>query len=930
MSPITQDRVFFCLNLSIQCQRNIKSQNHTDRANGFKNNHGVNHPQDASVYETTQQNFFGMHDDSTKYANREIVAGIFNHKKDLDGFIQNPSLLQGNDKNHNHISVQVNLDESNRMEKIPNTRTTHIRPTYADFTPRSAYSKRDSFFLNDQGYSKNRSPTSIVDAHMRNSGGVRWNENLTQQEFIVTPQSTKLRPDSDKVQSRHYAGKPKSILRSQGSSSYVPKFQIEQNSSECSANKYPERLSSLSGGNDLINSIVSRAEAIDNDPGFPTMMGFVDGSGRSLSPIGIDRLGGANGKFPESYVHFIEAVASVVIQTKVRQKLAKNKVEALQKELNETNDLRRFSEAKMNPMVRKSYLRERSVRRGNGIKLKGRKDVELDFYALAAIQIQAAFRGWWVRDCLGVDNYCATMIQKTYRGSCCRKDFLIILDRIIMVQSICRRWLAMDAAVTRIYCIVRIQAVVRGSLVRIRMKFNSLENDVFHAAAVIIQTAWRSFWCEMNFLRTYEDILVVQSMVRGWTARRSYRLRVEAKKSEFSKRHIIHKTSKNPKFPSKFRKNASATYYNHVDYMRRTLGQETKSGMSQSQHTTLHEVSKSTLVKRENHLFMKDRSEGSKSGKRIQMKKTTASPWKARGENSRSDNVRRQALITYGHGIVSTSRADIEKRRKNKEQELKVRKEEENRRLELQAAEIAEMESRREKMAMKAEARKKENSINKHMSELTESISVSGKSSRHSDEQTRSGSSHGKEIGRKPGESKHDAFANFRKQFNKFDPVTTSRAETDDKAESVEKVRTEIDTDCISKGGGSLFVNRMHDLNFAKGGGQSLTKNDFIAAKSSTDKYQSKGGPDLKKGVMPTKTKSDVTDIHRSYKIDQRLGNPAPKAPWPITENDTPKRMSRNRVAYHEEMHAFRSDSEQRRIDAIHNIFEQAGLLSRK
>jgi len=39
----------------------------------------------------------------------------------------------------------------------------------------------------------------------------------------------------------------------------------------------------------------------------------------------------------------------------------------------------------------------------------------ISLYDLAAIQIQAAWRGWWVRDCINVDNYCARVIQKNTR-----------------------------------------------------------------------------------------------------------------------------------------------------------------------------------------------------------------------------------------------------------------------------------------------------------------------------------------------------------------------------------------------------------------------------------------------------------------------------------------------------------------------------------
>lgn len=36
-------------------------------------------------------------------------------------------------------------------------------------------------------------------------------------------------------------------------------------------------------------------------------------------------------------------------------------------------------------------------------------------YDLAAVEIQKVWRGWWVRDCINVDNYCASVIQRNTR-----------------------------------------------------------------------------------------------------------------------------------------------------------------------------------------------------------------------------------------------------------------------------------------------------------------------------------------------------------------------------------------------------------------------------------------------------------------------------------------------------------------------------------
>jgi len=59
-----------------------------------------------------------------------------------------------------------------------------------------------------------------------------------------------------------------------------------------------------------------------------------------------------------------------------------------------------------------------------------------------ASKIQAAFRGWWVRDCLSVDNYCATLIQQAVRGYLRRMQYEFDFYRIVIVQSAVRRFIA--------------------------------------------------------------------------------------------------------------------------------------------------------------------------------------------------------------------------------------------------------------------------------------------------------------------------------------------------------------------------------------------------------------------------------------------------------------------------------------------------------
>jgi hypothetical protein len=858
-------------------------------------------------------------------------------KDNFDRFMENPNLLLGNAKNdmyydpessnvdHDYLVVQRGSDLSTRMKATPTIRgSNNTRPTYAEFTPRSGYTPRDLFVSGHQPYTKDSSPTSVMDVHASNSAGVRWNQKLTQQEFILTPQSTKLRPDSDEVQFRNSAVKPKSILRSRYSLSYGPKVQMEDRAlnypSQCPSDEYPivpER--GFSPGKVMARIFDGHAL----DPVEAAGMGFVDENGRDVSPIGKDLQGDANGKFPESYVQFIEAVASVVIQTKVRQKLAKNKVRKMRNEFyanlklyqssanhklyqssenelyqSSENKLYQSSETEMTPMVRKSYALARKVRQGNEMrKPKGRKDVALDFYALAAIQIQAAFRGWWVRDCLAVDNFCAILIQKTYRGSRCRN----YLHRVVKVQSVCRRWMAIDAAVTRIYCIVRIQAIVRGALVRKRMMFDFLEN--YHAAATTIQTFWRRFRCEMTFWRAYEDILVVQSIVRGWIARRRFQSRLKAKNSKFSQRFKSDTRRKFSKLPTKSRNNdSSLTNFNHADFMKRTLSPGTFSRPSR-----MKEVSKPYSGNREMHSELKSHNEQTNSDKGIRtMKKTSSKP----GSNSLKniddntddnfyDKLRRQTVKPHAGKTVSASRADIERRRNCKEEEAKAHIEEDNRRLEIQAAEMTDLENRRKKMATKAAAREKERLTAEQMNKSTKSMN-----------DTRT-----EDVDSKTGKSSQRTFAKNGKVLNKSDPVTTHE-------------KKGIIPVVASGKGTSLVAKRMQELKISNMNDASPTKHSISAAKTheiseeDTDISKSEGK------VHPRDSRPDLI-ASRSEPKNRVLKrtNISSSADQKYMQNQVLKRTKISSSAYQKEMQNLRSESEQTRIDGMHYIFQQAGLL---
>jgi Myosin heavy chain len=163
---------------------------------------------------------------------------------------------------------------------------------------------------------------------------------------------------------------------------------------------------------------------------------------------------------------FLKIVAAIVIQTFFRRHLA---YKLAWKRYSAALTIQRF----LGRMLERKKYREAVMKR-----------TTFHFYDLAATQIQAAWRGWWVRDCLNVETYCACMIQKAFRCYLAQRQYMYDLQRIIVVQSVMRRFLT---------------TVAIGKQTK---------------AATTIQTVWRKSAAKHKYINTLVDILIVQSVCR--------------------------------------------------------------------------------------------------------------------------------------------------------------------------------------------------------------------------------------------------------------------------------------------------------------------------------------------------------------------------------------------------------------------------------
>lgn len=950
-------------------------------------------------------------------------------RDEFDRFMENPNLMTGTTPRSTSF---IPHDERVSDELVLKTteQTSPNRPSYASFTPKSGYaSSRAPFSPEDKPVmTKKTSPTSVMDIQETGAIGVRWSENLFEQQFL-SPDSARLDPYAKDEIRYNPRSKPKSILRKRASQGSLPSrrnvqdlFAVDEGK-ECPSDESPSK-SPLRSGN--IARMMNDPPTDDELGQASSPIGFFDGNGRSVSPIlaespsaehdvvktmaewagshrnnsfdlasqyqeaAISNNYGMNnevdeGQLSNSYVDFIEAVASVVIQTKVRQLLARIRVEKIRgKQILEQETRRLAMERDVSAMQRRSHAITQKARNTTKGRPSPKNDAALDFYTLAAIRIQAIFRGWWVRDCLAVDNYCATMIQKTYRG-----------------------WLAVDASITKMYCIVRIQSIARGYLVRKRQEASSSDREVYDIAATIIQAQWRSFSCEMKFLRAYEDILVVQSVARGWITRRliwSWLTTHHQNKSrqprgnheQFS-RKIGKKPKKQPdvqstppRKPVEGRNGLSPSYAPHIEYMRKTLTLETeetgnlpavkisKNAMSQVETMKVPFKAKMPFAR---EVLTNQKPE-------YQPSRDVRTP-KNQFEQSRLKQT--QPEIQASQEEVSAkaakhteeshnAKSEIEQRRKNKELEAKARQVEEKRRQEVQAAELAELEFRRKRMAMKAEARKKEEEVAapvQEISTLRQDINPAPSDRSLYREEKKESDSYVNDnsIVTNPSDEPEESEIQISRRNAPIAPHSSGATNTIGPWQLKKRNAQPVSTPKPDVGNSKSFAEKHVDRQANLGNRPPFTRNGGVVAARKQQLFMAQGNASEEAGVTSDdvaemnsivgKTPAEeprhssnasgciddanelvaeaatVTpekqhcndDFSKTKDVDvSALTEPttaSPMASATASVEAPAKRVSGSNASYVKEMRSQRSEAEQKRLDEMHAIFTKAGLMMR-
>ncbi|GAX18944.1 hypothetical protein FisN_8Hh163 [Fistulifera solaris] len=192
---------------------------------------------------------------------------------------------------------------------------------------------------------------------------------------------------------------------------------------------------------------------------------------------------------------FLETVAAIVIQTNIRRFLAIRYVDRLMEQLaNEMHakyvrlyknehQINSDTENTITPSAKSRTHRVPAQKSPNRVKLSPQRTdhdrrleentqqkMTYDLYNLAAIRIQAAFRGFWARDSLDVDHFCATLIQRCVRRYLCETKYKYghyhAYPYAVRIQTMWRGILAKQNLHRSIGAAILIQAYARGFIER--------------------------------------------------------------------------------------------------------------------------------------------------------------------------------------------------------------------------------------------------------------------------------------------------------------------------------------------------------------------------------------------------------------------------------------------------------------------------------
>jgi len=239
----------------------------------------------------------------------------------------------------------------------------------------------------------------------------------------------------------------------------------------------------------------------------------------------------------------------VVIQTCARRFLASIRVQKLLRIRSEAYDNRRVSATTRSHDSFPVASRQKS------------QNPQLNMFVLAAIRIQAIFRGWHSRDCIAVDHYCATIVQQAYR-----------------------RYHAENRFTAMVYCAVAIQAAFRGRRVR---QLTSLYRQP-EGMDLLGYTLQRSQGIDADTFRHPSHAIQhlaatsIQSHARSWITRKVIRFWLRSSRTQTT--YLFKSQSMAKKSQAKDPHSLPQSYHAHAAFMQQSVHKRPRSSSSTSVH----------------------------------------------------------------------------------------------------------------------------------------------------------------------------------------------------------------------------------------------------------------------------------------------------------------------------------------------------------
>ncbi|GAX12061.1 hypothetical protein FisN_8Lh163 [Fistulifera solaris] len=191
---------------------------------------------------------------------------------------------------------------------------------------------------------------------------------------------------------------------------------------------------------------------------------------------------------------FLETVAAIVIQTNARRFLAMRYVDRLTEQIVNEMHAKYVRLYKNEHRINGNVVHEitpstksdtnRAQTSFNAVPVSPQRtdhnrilkddmqqEMGYDLFNLAAIRIQAAFRGFWARDSLDVEHFCASLIQKYVRRYLCETKYKYghyhVYPYAVRIQTTWRGVLAKQNLHRSIGAAILIQAYARGFIERL-------------------------------------------------------------------------------------------------------------------------------------------------------------------------------------------------------------------------------------------------------------------------------------------------------------------------------------------------------------------------------------------------------------------------------------------------------------------------------